>query len=105
MLKGVISKDSLRAAATNPKCKTPLDFHDKAIKHVLKKHHKIIENKENATVGLAARILDIAPFVAVVEEYKNGNNNNPGEYCTALLISHQHVSSFSAFLWYYPVNE
>ncbi|XP_050551621.1 uncharacterized protein LOC118275758 [Spodoptera frugiperda] len=78
LLKGVISKDSLRAAATNPKCKTPLDFHDKAIKHVLKKHHKIIENKENATVGLAARILDIAPFVAVVEEYKNGNNNNPG---------------------------
>ncbi|CAH1637761.1 unnamed protein product [Spodoptera littoralis] len=78
LLKGVVSKDSLRAAATNPKCNIPLDIHDKAIKHVLKKHHKIIENKENPTVGLAARILDIAPFVAVVEEYKNGNNNSPG---------------------------
>ncbi|KAF9413120.1 hypothetical protein HW555_008562 [Spodoptera exigua] len=78
LLKGVVTKDSLRAAATNPKCNNPLDFHDKAIKHVLKNHQKIIENKENPTVGLAARILDIAPFVAVVEEYKNGNNNSPG---------------------------
>ncbi|CAH0690196.1 unnamed protein product [Spodoptera exigua] len=78
LLKGVVTKDSLRAAATNPKCNNPLNFHDKAIKHVLKRLQKIIENKENPTVGLAARILDIAPFVAVVEEYKNGNNNIPG---------------------------
>ncbi|KAH9639233.1 hypothetical protein HF086_014097 [Spodoptera exigua] len=84
LLKGVVTKDSLRAAATNPKCNNPLNFHDKAIKHVLKRLQKIIENKENPTVGLAARILDIAPFVAVVEEYKDGNNNIPDAKCEFL---------------------
>ncbi|KAJ8714042.1 hypothetical protein PYW08_007662 [Mythimna loreyi] len=76
-LKGVVSKDSLRSEATNPKKKGNLDFNDSVIKYVMKKHYKIAENKGNPTVGLAARILDIAPFVVVVEEYVNGNNNGP----------------------------
>ena len=79
-LKGVVSKDSLRSEATNPKKKGNLDFNDVVSKYVMKKYHKISENKGNPTVGLAARILDIAPFVVVVEEYVNGNNNGPGEY-------------------------
>lgn len=79
-LKGVVSKDSLRSEATNPKKKGNLDFCDIVSKYMMKKHYKIIENKGNPTVGLAARILDIAPFVVVVEEYVNGNNNGPGKY-------------------------
>ncbi|XP_047033986.1 uncharacterized protein LOC124640314 [Helicoverpa zea] len=75
-LKGVVSKDSLRSEATNPKKKGNLDFNDVVSKYVMKKHYKIVENRGNPTVGLAARILDIAPFVVVVEEYINGNNNN-----------------------------
>uniref|UniRef100_A0A2A4JLE0 cystathionine beta-synthase n=1 Tax=Heliothis virescens TaxID=7102 RepID=A0A2A4JLE0_HELVI len=86
-LKGVVSKDSLRSEATNPKKKGNLDFNDVVSKYVMKKHYKIVENRGNPTVGLAARILDIAPFVVVVEEYINGNNNNSGLIPKGLITS------------------
>lgn len=73
LLKGVVSKNSLRSEATNPKKKGSLDFNEVVLKHVMKNHYVITENKGNPTVGLASRMLDIAPFIVVVEEYVKGD--------------------------------
>lgn len=43
----------------------------------MKKYYKIANN-DKSTIGLASRILDIAPFVVVVEEHLNGYNNVTG---------------------------
>ncbi|XP_075983052.1 cystathionine beta-synthase-like [Anticarsia gemmatalis] len=86
-LKGIVTKDSLRSEATNPKKKGSLDFSDVVINHVMKKYYKIAENSGNATVGLASRILDIAPFVVVVEDLLNGNNNITGSIPKGILTS------------------
>ncbi|CAB3249187.1 unnamed protein product [Arctia plantaginis] len=76
-LQGVVTKDSLRSEATNPKSGGRLNFNNKVIKHVMKKYYKIANN-DKSTIGLASRILDIAPFVVIVEEKLNGNNNVTG---------------------------
>ena len=67
--KGVLSKNSLRSEATNPKKSnsTKLALDEPVILHVMKTYYKIVENRGNPTVGLASRILDIAPFVIIVE--------------------------------------
>lgn len=77
-LKGVASKNHLRTEATNPKKKGGFDFNAQIIKHTVKNHYVIAENKPSGTVGLASRILDITPFVVVVEEKSNTNNNVTG---------------------------
>lgn len=86
-LRGVVTKDSLRSEATNPKKKGALDFNEPVIHHVMKKYHKIAEYNETSTVGLASRILDIAPFVVVVEEYLNRNNNVSGSIPKGIITS------------------
>ncbi|KAJ0173615.1 hypothetical protein K1T71_010764 [Dendrolimus kikuchii] len=67
--RGVLSKNSLRHAATNPKkegCGV-LNLRDPVNRHYIKTYYKIVENRGKPTLGLASRILDIAPFVIVVE--------------------------------------
>ncbi|KOB65574.1 Cystathionine beta-synthase, partial [Operophtera brumata] len=52
----------------------PLDLNSSVSRHLMKSYHKVVENRGSPTVGLASRILDIAPFLLVVEEFKRDNN-------------------------------
>ncbi|XP_028033945.1 cystathionine beta-synthase-like [Bombyx mandarina] len=72
--KGVLTKDSLRSEATNPKKAGRIDFNEPVNRHLIKTYYKIVENRGNPTVGLASRILDIAPFVIIVEAYYENSN-------------------------------
>jgi len=98
-LKGVISKKSIRSNATNPNYKgDELDLCDSVSSHLIKFCQKIVENQGDPTVGLAARILDIAPFVLIVEEFKiNKNLSNyipkgivTDEIVLDFIVKHQH---------------
>lgn len=69
LFEGVITKNSLRSEATNPKRKHDvLDLSEPVNEHLVKTYYKIVENCKRSTVGLVSRILDIAPYVIVVEQ-------------------------------------
>ncbi|XP_047994464.1 uncharacterized protein LOC125232741 [Leguminivora glycinivorella] len=71
LFKGATSKNQLRFSATNPKKDGPLNLQDPVGKHLIQNCLKVIENKGHPTVGLVSRVLDIAPFVVVVEKIPN----------------------------------
>ncbi|XP_061721863.1 uncharacterized protein LOC133528490 [Cydia pomonella] len=69
--KGVISKNQLRHAATNPKKEEKLNLNEPVKMHIIHNCLTVVENKGCPTVGLVSRILDITPFVVIVEKIPN----------------------------------
>lgn len=70
----MLTKNSLRSEATNPKKAGNIDFKEPVNRHLIKTYYKIVENRGNPTIGLASRILDITPFVIIVEAYYDINH-------------------------------
>ncbi|KAG6450000.1 hypothetical protein O3G_MSEX006343 [Manduca sexta] len=93
--KGVLTKNSLRSEATNPKKSGNIDFKEPVNRHMIKTYYKIVENRGNPTIGLASRILDITPFVIIVEAYYNTNNKTQLKgYIPKGIVTPEHVLDY-----------
>ncbi|XP_063367658.1 uncharacterized protein LOC134656070 [Cydia amplana] len=78
LYKGATSKNQLRYSATNPKKEGNLNLQEPIGKHLIQNCLKVAENKGHPTVGLVSRILDITPFVVVVEKIPNPDSQIKG---------------------------
>lgn len=93
--RGVLTKNSLRQEATNPKIEESiLNLNDPVNRHYIKTYYKIVENRGNPTVGLASRILDIAPFVIIVEAYYDNNRDLLKGYIPKGIVTPEHILEY-----------
>lgn len=77
---GAVTKDSLRNK-TSTCDKDNFDFNDKAVVHIMRNCYKLVRNCNQPTVGLVTRVLDITPFVVIVEKVINEDYSGCGDCC------------------------